>query len=254
MRIQIISDLHLEFRQGQETKYWEDLPIHNDVDVCVCAGDLTNFILPETVYTQHFVKLCSLFKHVIYVPGNHEYYGTSLLIGTSGFNAKLESIEDLCPNLTVLRTGAPHVYMGQRFLGDTMWFPDRPQVHLYKKMISDSYQIPGLFPWAFNKSEQFLQYLKDELKPEDIVVTHHLPLTAPDSLWASSPTQSYFVNRDCELYLANANTVKPKMWIYGHTHDKHDFIMGSTSFVCNPVGYPSERPDLSFIEPSVFEV
>ena len=250
----IVSDLHLEFRQGYENSYWEAFPSHplSHPTTAIVAGDLTSFGLPERIVYQHFVRLCNRFDKVIYVPGNHEYYGSHPDI----VRRRLAVLEtDLAPTLTVLRSGEPYTFDGQRFIGDTMWFPDRPEVHIYRKMINDGAQIKGLFPWCFTESHLFMNALRD-VREDDIVVTHHVPNNVDTRRhWLGSQTQPYFVNRDCELWWQNPNAIKPKAWIYGHTHDKHNYYIDKTHLICNPVGYPGEQGHLpAAAEPCIYEL
>lgn len=240
----ILSDLHLEFRQGKEKAFWSEFPDHPDVRTCIVAGDFTSFGMPDGVVWSHFRELCRRFDKVIYVPGNHEYYGTDCL----AIERRLRLLaHDFHPILTILKAGMILVHQGQRFLGDTMWFPDRPEVHMYRRMINDYHQIKNLFPWAFTQSGLFLDFLRRECQPNDIVITHHVPTEVDtSSRWKLSPTQPYFVNHDAERYIDKAGSVKPKAWIYGHTHDKHHYSHMFTEFICNPLGYPSENgPDVA---------
>jgi predicted phosphodiesterase len=234
----ILSDLHLEFRRGAEEEYWANFP-KTDTKVCLCAGDVTSFGLSITAVHRHFKALCDRFEKVIYVPGNHEYYGSD----PEQVGRKLGEIERTYgATLKVLRSGEPYVYEGQRFIGDTMWFVDKPEVHIYRRTINDSFQIKNLFPWCFTESNLFMAYVAAQLQEDDIVITHHVPNnvdTRPE--WMGSTTQPYFINDACERYFQNPNSVRPKAWIYGHTHDYHLYKLGRTQFVCNPAGYPGER-------------
>lgn len=252
MLIDIFSDLHLEFRQGNEKEFWNAFPQPKS-KLCICAGDLTSFGLPDTIVYKHFTGLCNRYEKVLFVSGNHEYYGTD----PETVERKLAFLEDyLSPNFVVLRAGMTHTFDGQRFIGGTLWFPDRPEVHIYRRLINDSFQIKGLFPWCFTQSGLLLSWLKSSVRPDDIVVTHHVPTEYDvDPIWKTTNTQAYFTNMDCERYLQNPNFVKPKAWVYGHTHDKHDFTMGGIRFICNPVGYPGERGQIpQSIEPCVYEL
>lgn len=241
----IVSDLHLEHREGQEKEFWEAFPEHEGINTCLCAGDLTS--IGRSYDLEHFKGLCNQFKKVIYVPGNHEYYGSN---PTDVCN-RLSSIERALPKLKVLRTGEAYIYEGQRFIGDTMWFPDRPEVHIYRRMINDGFQIKDLFPWAFTQSTLFLHYLKNNIRTDDIIITHHIPNDVDTScLYKGAQTEAYFLNKNCERYCLNPNSIMPKAWIYGHTHDKHDYVIGNTRFICNPAGYPSEYK----IEPYIYEL
>ena len=70
MKIQIASDLHLEHLEWRFQNYRGVEP--TDADVLVLAGDIANG-----------ARALELFQDwpcpVIYVPGNHEYYGSSLV-------------------------------------------------------------------------------------------------------------------------------------------------------------------------------
>lgn len=63
MRIRILSDLHLEFL------YWT--PPQAEADVVVLAGDID-------VSGLHWARHHFPETPVIYVPGNHEYYGSRM--------------------------------------------------------------------------------------------------------------------------------------------------------------------------------
>ena len=73
MKIQLVSDLHLEF---------SDYNIKNEsnADVLILGGDImvaSKVHKPESEYGirfRDFLKRCSFqFPHVIYVMGNHEF-------------------------------------------------------------------------------------------------------------------------------------------------------------------------------------
>ena len=75
MKIQIVSDLHLEF---------SDILIKNtnNADVLILGGDIMlaeKVLKPESelgIRFRDFLKRCSFqFPHVIYIAGNHEFYG-----------------------------------------------------------------------------------------------------------------------------------------------------------------------------------
>ena len=63
MRIQVVSVRHLEFHNP--------IPALADgVDVAVCAGDLAPI---ETGAVFYLAKEWTRARHILYVPGNHEY-------------------------------------------------------------------------------------------------------------------------------------------------------------------------------------
>ena len=68
MRIQVVSDLHLEFHNPLP-------PVADGVDVIVCAGDLAPI---GTGAVRYAAEEWAEARHILYVPGNHEFYGTDI--------------------------------------------------------------------------------------------------------------------------------------------------------------------------------
>lgn len=232
MQLNIISDLHVEFRPGQEIRYLDSLPL--DGELTVIAGDLSCFGGVREWPAEHaFNYVCGRSKTVLYVPGNHEYYATLPI----EVDHALHGLELQFPNLIVLRDNFVYEQDGLRFLGDTMWFPDKPGARIYRKLIADSSQIRGFFPWVFERNKAFVEFLQRELREGDVVVTHHLPsmLSVPPAY--KRENTNYFFVCDMERLILER---KPALWIHGHTHSNNDYMLGATRVVCNPVGYPSE--------------
>jgi predicted phosphodiesterase len=100
MKLHILSDLHLGYC-GFE------LP-RNDADVVILAGDVAR-PRDAIAWARHFDK------PVLYVPGNHEFYGGSL----EDVAAELER-QSAGSCIRVL-DNAEIVLGGVRFLGTTLW-------------------------------------------------------------------------------------------------------------------------------------
>src|SRR5579862_7134366 len=75
MKLQIMSDLHLEMHADQGAALLASLD-PTDVDVLVLAGDITS-ARDYPALRNVFEPLAGKYRHVLYVPGNHEYYKTS---------------------------------------------------------------------------------------------------------------------------------------------------------------------------------
>jgi predicted phosphohydrolase len=111
MKLNILSDLHLGFGAM-------DRPV-NDADVVVLAGDIAR--------PREAVAWALRFdKPVLYVPGNHEFYGSSI-------DGALDELQRLCTGTQVqVLDQRETVLGGVRFLGATLWtdfelFDDPPQ-------------------------------------------------------------------------------------------------------------------------------
>lgn len=246
MKIALASDLHLEFRN--ETRA-EDVvkALTTDADVLVLAGDVFNLRFPDK--EEHLLAaICESQKLVLFVPGNHEYYGTDIQSGDVALNVW----ENKFSNFKVLRSYETMEIQGKRFLGDTMWFPYDEDNDYARRMISDFSQIQDIEPTVYEEHNKFSNYLKDCLQEGDIVVTHHTPspLSVPPRFYGS-PINPFFCVPAMHQLIEER---KPALWLHGHTHDVFDYRIGPTRVVCNPAGYPYEYQEGEYNPKLIIEV
>ena len=240
MKLQIMSDLHFEMHTDGGAELIRELD-PTGVDVLVLAGDIT--------MARHYEDLVSVFKplarkyrHILYVPGNHEYYKSSP--------------REVARNLAKLTKEFPEVVMpendsvviaGQRFIAGTMWFRPDPTSEPNKRFMHDFSLIQEFEPWVYEQNAAFEKVLATHVEAGDVVVTHHLP--AFDSVparFARSAMNAFFV---CDM-APQVREHQPKLWIHGHSHDRCDYLLGKTRIVANPLGYPNEPRSLEAFEPS----
>jgi predicted phosphodiesterase len=75
MKLQILSDLHLEMHADGGSGLIRELDPAG-VDVLVLAGDIT-MARRYADLERVFKPLAKKYRHILYVPGNHEYYKSS---------------------------------------------------------------------------------------------------------------------------------------------------------------------------------
>lgn len=257
MKITICSDLHLEFG---------DFPLIDapETDVLVLAGDI--FITFELTYLNNLsgstitglerakryfnfiTKCCRLYKHVIFLMGNHEHYH-------GVFNSTARIIKDTfdhIENFHLLNNNVIEID-GTVFLGCTLWTnmndEDSKTIEIiyeelndYKRiMFDDELGIRDFEPEdtieEHRKSVTFLKNsVRDYVNQKIVVVTHHAP-----SKNSSHPRR----NSDDALNAAYSSDLdsfileNPQIqyWIHGHTHKRYNYRVGETKIVCNPRGY-----------------
>lgn len=100
MKLHILSDIHTEFA--------DFTPPETGADVIVLAGDIGVGLSSIQWAARTFPQV-----PVIYVPGNHEYYGHDLTILD-------ELVNQSASNIHVLNNAATTIN-GVRFLGSTLW-------------------------------------------------------------------------------------------------------------------------------------
>lgn len=237
MKLNILSDLHLG--QGELA-----LPA-NDADVVVLAGDIAR-------PAQALAWAARLGKPVLYVAGNHEFYGGSLRSGA----AQLEQLSRGTA-VRVLDQGV-QLIGNVRFLGCTLWtdfmlFGEgekrQAAIEAAMRFMRDFSRIrlvddsPGLFTPLHSAAlfQRHANWLARELaRPHDgptVVITHHAPAKASiHPRFEGSLINTCFVS-DAQ-YLLDGR--RAPLWIHGHTHDSFDYVLNGTRVVCNPRGYAKD--------------
>ena len=223
MKVQILSDLHLEFFKYGKIDFIESLIPEESVDVLVLAGDIsTKFSLKEDLKV-----FCDNWKNVVFISGNHEYYN-------SGFKEIGDILSGLeASNLNVLNDSFVEIE-GQRFIGSTLWFPDGPYNAIQSKHLNDFSKIKDFSNEIYARNFTAREFLSKEVRSEDIVISHHFPLERSVADQYRNSLFNCFFLCDMSELISNKN---PKLWIHGHTHGSFDYNEGETRVICNPFGY-----------------
>ena len=241
MRLHILSDLHLEFDPSFR-------PPAAGADVLILDGD----IAPGTDGLGAFADSAI---PVVYVPGNHEYYGADLETTERRIRryARDVGIHLLDRDELVLN--------GVRFLGATLWTDfNLDGVDLIPRALEEAkrqvldfrlirYRDRLLIPEdTIDFHREAVRWLAQKLASpfagQTVVITHHAP--HPRSVHARF--QGNVVN---PAFVSDLTPLmgKAALWIHGHTHDSFDYEVAGTRVICNPKGYLDEnrsfRPDLT---------
>lgn len=244
MKLNILSDLHLNVSGLDRPR--------NDADVVILAGDIAR-PREAVAWARDFDR------PVLYVPGNHEFYGGSL----DGVSAELVRLtEGTC--IRVL-DNAEIVIGGIRFLGTTLWTDFRlfgdgenriAAMARGREMVRDFDRIrlaeeadtlfsPADSAARFERDAAWLDArLADAHPGPTVVITHHAPSRQSiHPRFANSVLNACFVSQ-AERLMGSARV---QLWIHGHTHDSFDYGVDGTRVVCNPRGYAkngvNENPD-----------
>jgi len=245
MKVQLVSDLHLEYQKDWGVDLLKS--IEPKGDILVLAGDITyaNHSMLDIVfnYTSHN------WDNVVYIPGNHEFYNHNSII--EGWKV-IKEVASRYPNIYALNNELVDIEGACLVYGGTGWFPPEHFKQL-RKNISDFNQIKDVVPEAYNSNKDFKQmfdfYSKEGKIPNgpDLIVTHHLPderCVAPQ--YKNDLLNQYFVSQfDVEYF-------NPKYWLHGHTHSPVNLKISNTQVLANPRGYKGENPN--WTSDFVFEV
>ena len=232
LNLQIVSDLHIEFNNND---FHDPLNyITPSCDILVMAGDIGNLYQYEQL--KDFVnKTCKLFKTVIYVPGNWEFYKLPnySVISFNKLLNKLFLLKKYNNNLHILNKNSLFIN-NICIIGCTLWS------NLKINFIDYFIRIHGVDSNLYiDKHNQDLTYIKNMINFCNqnnytlVVITHHTP--------SYKTLSNYKKNNLSSLYASNLNYLLYKnyihTWICGHTHKNFDFFSNNnTRIVSNQKG------------------
>ncbi|ABX32757.1 metallophosphoesterase [Delftia acidovorans SPH-1] len=281
MKIQLLSDLHLE---AHPHFIAEPAP---DADVLVLAGDIGSYQSGSLLQGEHFglERFSPLPQYagwpcpVIFVPGNHEY-------DMQDFDAAHARLRAACERMgMVWLERETAVLGGVRFVGTTLWSDyDAMSMH---EGVTDLARLLKLREKAFRAANFYLhktggtrggepflaepmreqslvcqQWLRQALaRPFDgptVAVTHFAPsLRSADPRYGLVPGTAGFCNvLDDLLPFAD-------LWLHGHLHSPSDYVAeglrddGSAwrcRVVANPLGYARKGEQEGFFPRSTIEL
>lgn len=256
MKIQLLSDLHLEANRDFQPQ------AAPGADLLVLAGDVGSYqrrrdgsTMPEPDWGLR--RFANWPVPVLYIPGNHEYDALDIDETHATLRATCERL-----GLRWLERET-WVWRGVRFVGTTLWSD------------YDAIRPPGSDPLlqrekAFRAADHYLRqmagqrhgrlfdaaamrelglqcqaWLREALaRPFDgptVAITHFAPtLHSADPRYGLTPGTAGFCNAlDNLLPLAD-------LWLHGHLHCPTDVRVGRCRIRANPLGYREKQEQLAF--------
>ncbi len=236
MKIQYMSDLHLEFRDNMQYIKDNEFPVMGDV--LVLAGD-TAYLRDTTVPNLRLWKiLAKNYRQVLIVPGNHEFYGNGDVLANGDSWHRM-----ILPNVGYYQNKVVRID-DTDFILSTLWSHIRPQDEYFvARGMNDFRQIRyggrRFTTDDFNaEHEKCLAFIKEAVEASDakniVVVTHYLPsYSVVNPYYKGDSLNSAFATELGE-YIADSRI---NIWIFGHSHSNINAQLGETKLLCNQMGY-----------------
>lgn len=250
MKLHILSDVHLEFGRWPKAVNINAI----EADVTILAGDID-------IGLKGLVFALKIKRPVIYVMGNHEFYGQ-------------RPMRELWRKARAKVAGT-HVHLlendavvidGVRFLGATLWTDytlhgasqQAERMRHAERTLSDFHAIFSTRRGAlvFNEARLCYQHVGDRLTAQKVaamhvtsrdwlksmlaargpeptvVVTHH----APSFRSLESPQDGDWLDAAYATPLDDL-VAQADLWVHGHIHHAVDYRIGKGRVVANPRGY-----------------
>ncbi len=271
MKIQLLSDLHLEVHPDFEA---QPAP---EADMLVLAGDIGSYQvgsrLPDADFgLSRFSPLRAWPVPVFFLPGNHEF-------DMLDFDATYQRLRATCERLGIVWLERETVHLpGVRFVGTTLWSdfdalaqPEGGAAPRYGDVLRARQKafsaanhylrttggtrggVPMLAEQVREESLACQAWLRDALAtPFDgstVVVTHFAPsLRSADPRYGITPGTAGFCNALDDLL------PQAQLWLHGHLHAPSDYVHHGCRVVANPLGYAGNKEQEGFDPHCVVEV
>lgn len=276
VKIQIVSDIHLEFRDEQFSSLIKpSAPILCMLgDICVCGED------KDFAKFQQFIKYYrTKFQYIFHIPGNHEYYTTGnknikLRDTISYIDAKVrrfyksldKTVGVINPDGTkngkvvFLNNNMTKLVINRKkynFVGSTLWsFIDPKYKKAIQSRMNDYMQIyvPCIksekvasgntvrryrvddMQKRFANSVNFIKRCMKNAKKNEVYILLTHHKPIRDTPTKDVITQAY------ESDLANIIIKEPfSLAAHGHTHKRYDKRINGVRVVSNPKGYIGQQ-------------
>lgn len=290
MKIQIASDLHIEFDSPLGKPFTLE---KTDADVIVLAGDIGVGFQQEADFCERLSQEHQ--KEVVFVLGNHSFYNKGNIDQIRGqwSEADITGVNYLDEGFpwwykeagdTVMFTGgilwtdfngynkedmryaerAMNDYRGCRMYGqDSGGFPLWPVKASKTVKAQEDYIKEYIFTARRSVDEHYkikkgIAHYVDQEDEEikKVVVSHYLPclksISEEFQRYPESALNPAYAS-DMEEWIKEREGIN--LWIHGHTHDSFDYKLDNgTRIVCNPRGYFNYAENEEFNRSLVVEV
>lgn len=257
-----ISDVHVDIWEYYKQELPHEAFPDIDTDVAILAGDIGELHAPCTM--DYVVNVAQCAKHVLWIPGNHEFYGTT-------FNDKPDNwamYRDNLPNNVHWMNMDTLRLNGFVFIAAPLWSYIPPHEHqIVRQRMNDYMQIRvgheqsvygtgrRLNPQEtvqehFNTIDYFKLMLPTVAEDDiPIVVTHHKPIWVRREGYPTS-ILDYAYMTDMTLLMQEYEI---PFWFHGHTHENYAKVVPwgdaegqHTMILTNALGYPMETLNHDF--------
>lgn len=275
MKIQLLSDLHLEAHP-----HWTPTPAPG-ADLLVLAGDIGSYqqggqLTDQDFGLARFSPLEGWPTPVLFVPGNHEYDALD-------FDDAHQRLQDTCARLGLIWLERESVEIGGvRFVGTTLWsdfdaltppatakpVPGTNLLAQQLKAREKAYRAANFYlrktlgtragqPWLAEQVRSQALVCQDWLRATlstsfagpTVVVTHFAPsLHSADPRYGLTPGTAGFCNALDDLL------PQARVWLHGHLHAPSDYWHQGCRVVANPLGYARKNEQTLFKPQCLIEI
>jgi predicted MPP superfamily phosphohydrolase len=245
-KVDLVSDLHLECKELT-------LP---GGDILVIAGDAMEFrnylqafhstrMLGEPTdrFLRFFEVECAKYQTVLYLPGNHEFYGSEI-------ESVLQRMQSgVLPDNVRILDRSVYDAGDVLFVGATLWTNCNNgdwYTHYHLKRCMNDFHVIKYKEKRFtthdmidlhNRDFGYIKTVVEQNADRKIfVATHHTPsFINCAAKYANDKLMNGGYHTELSEFILDHTNITH--WAFGHTHEPFDHYIGTCRLVCNPRGY-----------------
>ncbi len=235
MKIAYLSDLHADAYSSLNI-------VVPECDVLLLAGDMATTPDGAQAVVQYLRNITD--APILYVLGNHEYYGFEFPTIRKAYRNQVQKIEQV-----YLLERREFVLDKVRFLGTTLWSDlSNPLDATMCKMGLNDFNLiqhdggrltTSEYTEEWKRNSKWLRRkLRTDFEGVTVVFTHHSPSEKTCAKQYRRSTIRHAFHSKMEDMLDECG---PPIWIYGHDHVTAESTYGETALLSNQAGYAQDR-------------
>lgn len=258
MKIQIASDLHLEFLDNRQ--WITDNPLIPSADILLLAGDIVPDKYKDKAEKFH-KSIEAEFPFIISTMGNHEFYKGTAEYAYPSYSKQMAENHIKLNNKSIVHNGVKFIVsVLWSYVPDENYFDVLNGLNDYKLItkhdISNGENVCITVDTTNRYHEISLDFIKKELQKEFdgkiVVLTHHVPsFRCLNPEFKEDKLNNAFVSDLDQLIISHPEI---NLWVCGHSHDFNDTIVGKTRIIRNPLGYVYVGEEKGFKRDFVVEI
>ncbi len=237
MKIYALSDIHMEFEANTEAMRQLSKCGYQD-DILILAGDIGSDIgLIESAFTL----LASRFKHVCYVPGNHDLWVTNGRDLTS-----MDKYRRICDLARACHVSMDILHMGRLSIVPLLGWYDYSfgePGEMLRRIWMDYHECR--WPKGYDErtiTQNFIRRNILDIPPENTVISfsHFLPRIDVMPHYIPEQHQTLYPVLGSNLIEQQIRQIRSKIHVYGHSHVNQKKEIHGVIYINNAYGYPDE--------------
>lgn len=239
VKIDVVSDLHLEFYYVQNTPFEEFIAnyiktilneLHGSKEILIVGGDLSH----KNSISEEFLRQTSeIWDYVLVIPGNHDWYLQEK--GQDRYYELIQSLKDKENVIFLMDEVEIFEYKNIRIAGTFMAYNvnDLKDYVMWKSILKDSKFLTREF--IIERNSKDVEYYNNVINHVDVFVSH-VPIVNLDG---RATTENLFLNMD-------VNPIENVLYLSGHTHRPKNSVdkpVLNYQAINVSYGYPGETLD-----------